>query len=71
MKQARKNKNDPTMSPPAARAKSLCPQGQLGREAKILTSDGVAHDGRETLKELTNGIKRSATHRDSYSSRTY
>ena len=36
----------------AARAKSLCLQGQFGRAAKILSSDGVAPDNKETLKEL-------------------
>ena len=38
----------------AARAKSLCLQGQFGRAAKILSSDGVAPDNKETLKELMN-----------------
>ena len=38
----------------AARAKSLCLQGPLGRAAKILSSDGVAPDNKETLKELMN-----------------
>ena len=31
----------------AARAKSLCLQGQFGRAAKILSSDGVAPDNKK------------------------
>ena len=33
---------------------NLCLQGQFGRAAKILSSDGVAPDNKETLKELMN-----------------
>ena len=38
----------------AARLKSLCLQGQFGRAAKILSSDGVEPGNKETLKELMN-----------------
>ena len=53
MKQAEKINHD-SMETLAARAKSLCLQGQFGRAAKILSSDGVAPDNKETLKELMN-----------------
>ena len=53
MKQAKKINHD-TMESLAARAKSLCLQGQFGRAAKILSSDGVATDNKETLKKLMN-----------------
>ena len=53
MKQAKKTNHD-SMETLAARAKSLCLQGQFGRAAKILSSDGVAPDNEETLKELMN-----------------
>ena len=53
MKQAKKINHD-SMETLAARAKSLCLQGQFGRAAKILSSDGVAPDNKETLKELMN-----------------
>ena len=33
---------------------NLCIQGQFGRAAKILSSDGVAPDNKETLKQLMN-----------------
>ena len=36
----------------ASRAKSLCLQGQFGRAAKVLSSDGVAPDNAATLNEL-------------------
>ena len=53
MKQAKKL-NPESMESLAARGKSLCLQGQLGHAAKILSSDGVAPDNKETLKELIN-----------------
>ena len=36
----------------AARAKALCLQGQFGRAAKTLSSDGVAPDYIQTFREL-------------------
>ena len=36
----------------AARAKALCLQGQFGRAAKTLSSDGVAPDDIQTFREL-------------------
>ena len=36
----------------ASRAKSLCLQGQFGRAAKVLSSDGVAPENAATLNEL-------------------
>ena len=51
MEQAKKMNHD-SMETLAARAKSLCLQGQFGRAAKILSSDGVAPDNKETLNEL-------------------
>ena len=36
----------------ASRAKTLCFQGQFGRAAKILSSEGIAPDNRKTLLEL-------------------
>ena len=36
----------------ASRAKSLCLQGQFGRVAKVLSSNGVAPDNAATLNEL-------------------
>ena len=53
MKQAKKTNHD-SMETLAARAKSLCLQGQFGRAAKILSWNGVAPDNNETLKELMN-----------------
>ena len=53
MKQAKKINHD-SMESLAARAKSLCLQSQFGRAAKILSSDGMAPNNKETLKELTN-----------------
>ena len=44
--------NHDSMETLAGRAKSLCLQGQFRRAAKILSSDGVAPDNKETLKEL-------------------
>ena len=38
----------------AVRANSPCLQGQFGRAIKILSSDGVDPDNKETLKELMN-----------------
>ena len=53
MKQAKKTNHD-SMETLAARAKSLCLQGQFARAAKILSSDGVEPGNKETLKELMN-----------------
>ena len=53
MKQAKKINHD-SMETLAARAKSLRFQGQIGRAAKILYSDEVAPDNKETLKEFMN-----------------
>ena len=36
----------------ASRAKSFCLQGQFGRAAKVLSSDGIAPDDTATLNEL-------------------
>ena len=51
MKQA-KNKSNSTMEALASRAKTPCLQGQFGRAAKILSSEGIAPDNRKTLIEL-------------------
>ena len=51
MKQA-KNKCNSTMEALASRAKTLCLQGQFGRVANILSSEGIARDNRKTLIEL-------------------
>ena len=51
MKQA-KNKSNSTMEALASRAKTLCLQGQFGRAANILSSEGTAPDNRKTLIEL-------------------
>ena len=51
LKQA-KNKSNSTMEALASRAKALCLQGQFGRAAKILSSEGIAPDNRKTLIEL-------------------
>ena len=53
MKQAKKINLD-SIETVAARAKFLYLQGQFGRAAKILSSDGVAPENKETLKELMN-----------------
>ena len=53
MKQAKKQNND-SMETLAVRANSPCLQGQFGRALKILSSDGVDPDNKETLKELMN-----------------
>ena len=51
MKQSNKTSNE-SMDALASRAKSLCLQGQFGRAAKVLSSDGVAPDNTATLIEL-------------------
>ena len=51
MKQA-KNISNRTMEALASRAKTRCLQGQFGRAAKILSSEGIAPDNRKTLIEL-------------------
>ena len=51
MKQAKKTSTN-GIEKLARRAKSLCLQGQFGRAAKILSSEGVALDSRGTLKAL-------------------
>ena len=61
MKQAKKINHD-SIETLAARAKSLCLQGEFGRAAKILSSDGVAPDKKNAkrLDELASS-RRSAT----------
>ena len=51
MKQA-KNKSISTVKALASRAKTLCLQGQFGRAAKILSSEGIAPDNRKTLIDI-------------------
>ena len=51
MKQSNNTSNE-TIDALASRAKSLCLQGQFGRAAKVLSSDGVAPDNAATLNEL-------------------
>ena len=51
MKQAKK-KSANGIEELASRAKSLCLQGQFGRAAKILSSEGLAPNSRATLKAL-------------------
>ena len=43
MNQSSKNSNE-SIDALASRAKSLCLQGQFGRAAKVLSSDGIAPD---------------------------
>ena len=50
MKQSRKSVTESIAF--AARAKALCLQGQFRRAAKILSSDGVAPDTIQSLREL-------------------
>ena len=54
LNETRQEENHDSMETLAARAKSLCLQGHFGRAAKILSSDGVAADNKETLKQLMN-----------------
>ena len=56
MKQV-KNKSNSTMEVLASRAKTLCLQGQFGRSAKVLSSEGIAPDNRKTLIELNHCIQ--------------
>ena len=51
MKQSSKTSNE-SIDALASRAKSLCLQEQLGRAAKVLSSDDVAPDNAATLNEL-------------------
>ena len=51
MKQSNKTSNE-SIDALASRAKSLCLQGQFGRAAKVLSSDGVAPDNAAMLNEL-------------------
>ena len=51
MKQSNKTSNE-SIDALASRAKSFCLQGQFGRAAKVLSSDGVAPDNAATLNEL-------------------
>ena len=51
MKQAKK-KSTNRIEELASRAKSLCLQGQFGRTAKILSTEGLAPNIRATLKAL-------------------
>ena len=51
LKQAKK-KSTNGIEELASRAKSLCLQGQFGRAAKILSSEGLAPNSRATLKAL-------------------
>ena len=51
MKQA-KNKSNSTIEALASRAKTICLQGQFGRSAKMLSSEGIAPENRKTLIEL-------------------
>ena len=49
MKQSRKTVTE-TIEAVAARAKALYLQGQFGRAAKVLSSDGVAPDNMHTFQ---------------------
>ena len=51
MKQSSKTSSE-SIDALASREKSLCLQGQLGRAAKILSSDGITPDIATTLKKL-------------------
>ena len=51
MKHLKKTSNE-SIDALARRAKSFCLQGQFGRAAKVLSSDGVAPDNAATLNEL-------------------
>ena len=43
-----KNKSNSTMEARTSQAKTLCLQGQFGRSAKVLSSEGIAPNNRKT-----------------------
>ena len=51
MKQSSKTSNE-SIDALTSLAKSLCLQGQFGRAAKVLSSEGVAPENAATLNEL-------------------